>query len=97
MEPLTVLAMVNAALAFVEKALPKIREWTRNGEITAEQQTETLQRYQSLKQQLDAPGNRFEGEHWRPSDEQGASGAAPGPEVASGTVRENVTSTKRNP
>lgn len=61
MDPITIIAATNAALALAETLIPKIREMANSGEITPEDQLAVLSRYRSLKAQADG---QFSGPEW---------------------------------
>lgn len=65
MDIVTILALVNAALSFVEGVLPKIKGWFANGEITVEQQDALHARFTALR---DGMNEVFAQDHWRKSD-----------------------------
>jgi len=61
MEATAILAIVDGALAILEKALPAIQEAVRNGTITVEQQQSVYQHISALR----AGGGAFAGPEWR--------------------------------
>lgn len=67
---LATIAMINAALMLLEKAIPLLREWGRRGDITIEQQKELEERFNKLREQVGTEGSLFEGDHWKPSDRE---------------------------
>lgn len=64
MDPITIIAAVNAALALVETLIPQLSRLLQNGEITVEQQQAVLDRYNALKK---AAEEGFSGPEWEPS------------------------------
>lgn len=62
MDPLTVLAAVNAGLKLAKTLLPEVDRMFQAGLITAEQQAEAHDNYQSLKTLADG---QFSGPHWQ--------------------------------
>lgn len=61
MDPITALAVANAAISLAETLIPQIRAWVQSGEINAEQQAELLRRYTSLKAKTEG---QFVGKEW---------------------------------
>lgn len=61
MNPITVIAAVNAGLALVEALLPLIRQMKLDGQISEQQQQELLARYNAMKIAADA---QFSGPEW---------------------------------
>jgi hypothetical protein len=61
MDPITAIAAVSAALSLVESLIPKIAEWTKQGDISPEQQAELLAKYNSLRSRADG---QFTGPEW---------------------------------
>lgn len=64
MEPITILALVNAALGFVKTAIPEIQKLIANGEISAEDQAKELAEFNDLREHL---AEKFEGPEWEQS------------------------------
>jgi hypothetical protein len=64
MDPITVLAMASAAMAFLKEAVPQIKEMFNRGEITKEQQDALLAEYQSLRERTEG---QFAGKEWEKS------------------------------
>lgn len=62
MDPIALLALINASLSLVEKSLPIVQQLKNNGEITPAQQAELLAQYESLKTQADG---QFQGPEWQ--------------------------------
>jgi len=62
MDPITILASVNAAMKLTKVLLPEIDRMFRAGLITAAQQAEAHSEYQSLKAVADG---QFQGAHWQ--------------------------------
>ena len=62
MDPLTILAAVNAGLKLAKTLLPEIDRMFQAGEITVEQQKEAHDNYVSLKTLADG---QFSGPHWQ--------------------------------
>jgi hypothetical protein len=62
MDPLTVIALTNAALSVLEKSIPVINDLKLQGLITKEAQEELLKKYESLKNTADG---QFSGPHWK--------------------------------
>lgn len=64
MDPLTILAISNAMLAFLKIAIPQVKEWTNSGEIDATAQAKELAEFNSLKNDLQG---HFTGPEWEKS------------------------------
>ena len=62
MNALGIIAAINAGLALVESLLPLLDIFKASGEITAEQQQELLNKYNSLKNKADG---QFAGPEWQ--------------------------------
>lgn len=64
MDPLTIIGMTSAAIAFLKEAIPQVRDMFERGEITKEQQEALLAEYTSLKEKADG---QFSGPEWEQS------------------------------
>lgn len=62
MDPLTMIALMNAALSVIETLGPKIQDMMNKNEITPQQQTDLLNRLSKLR-----GGDLFTSPHWQPS------------------------------
>lgn len=62
MAPAVIVAMASAALEFLGKAIPQIRQWAKDGEVSAEDQQKIQTRYNALK-----AGAGFDGPEWQKS------------------------------
>jgi hypothetical protein len=49
MDPITVIALADAAIAFLNKAIPAIRDAFEGGEIPADKQAEVRRKYEALR------------------------------------------------
>lgn len=49
MDPLTMIIMADAAMTFLQKAVPAIRDAFAKGDIPAEQQAEVRRKYEELR------------------------------------------------
>lgn len=61
MDPITVLALVSAAVKLGKEVIPQIRDAFANGEIPDDKQAEVRAQYESLRQQL---GGEYQGPQW---------------------------------
>lgn len=50
MDPITIMALLDAGITLVEKLAPKVQELFNNGEITAEQQQTIFDRMNKLRE-----------------------------------------------
>ncbi len=60
------LALINALISGLEILIPKLSEWFKSGEVTAEEQQKTRDRYTALRAKGDAA---FSGPEWADSKE----------------------------
>jgi hypothetical protein len=67
MDPLTIIAMTNAALGLVEALMPAVSALFKNGQISVEEQQKLLDRYNAIKATVDAG---FEGPEWKQSTDK---------------------------
>lgn len=66
MDPITIVALANAALGMVEALMPQVAALFKNGEISVEDQKALLDRYNAVKA---ATESGFTGEEWKQSTE----------------------------
>ncbi len=60
MNPLVVIALINAAIDAIDKGLPLVEGWVSSGEVTAEAQQALLDRIAKLR----PGGTGFSGPEW---------------------------------
>jgi len=61
MDPVTAISLATAGMSLIEQLIPIINDMRLSGQITAEQQRQVLDRYQSLKARADG---QFSGPEW---------------------------------
>jgi hypothetical protein len=66
MDPVTLVATLNAALTLSNELLPIVAQYRAEGKITAEQQAALRAKYESL---LNRANGEFSGPHWKPSNQ----------------------------
>jgi len=64
MDPLSIIAALNAALSLSNSLLPLVEQFKQEGTITPEQQAEIAAKYKSLRDRADG---QFAGPAWQPS------------------------------
>lgn len=64
MDPITIIALANAALGMVEALIPQVAALVKNGEISVEDQQKVLDRYNAVKA---AAATGFSGPEWKQS------------------------------
>lgn len=56
------IALASAAIALVEKLIPKIQEWVKSGQVSPEEQKALFDKYNNLATSLD---EMFNGDEWK--------------------------------
>lgn len=67
MDPITIIALANAALGMVEALIPQVANLVKSGEISVEDQQKLLDRYNAIKA---AAASGFDGPEWKQSTEE---------------------------